>query len=486
MYLPTYLPVRTRDMVSGLSAALAEFASGLRWRAVPVITRQTLRCSLLDAIGVGACASKTMESSTIAADALVAVASPPERRAAVIGLAPRIGPDYAALLNGILIHSMDFDDTATVGHVHPATSVVAAVLAFADKLGANEETMLAGLAAGYEVCIRVGCATTRGAYRRGFHPTGIAGVFGAAAAGGRMVGLSPAEINHAFGIALSQASGSMQFLHDGAWTKRMHGGWAAHAAYVGVHLAQAGFTGPIASIEGPSGLVTSYSDDEAFATAAAGIGTTWLSDHADPKPYPACRYTHGLIEAATHLDARTLPDGPIIARLGTPSMRVVGTRDEHRVRPKNVVDAQFSAYFQVAEGLLHGATSWGSYLHIGDPDLQALAGRVIVEEDPSLGAVGGEIETSDGQVVRIDQPFGSGDRRMTSCQVLDKFLVNAAYAYDADRAKEIADRCLGRSDLEGLVTVLAEPLSQEDATGVPGGRRKADRSDERSETERES
>lgn len=442
----------------GLSAALAEFAAGLQWSAVPAVTQQTLRESLLDALGVAACASRTTESSAIAAAALEAVASEPERRACVIGLAPRLGPDYAALLNGILIHSMDFDDTATVGHVHPATSVVPAVLAFADRLACDEDTILAGLAAGYEVCIRVGRATTRGAYRRGFHPTGIVGVFGAVAAGGRMLGMSAAQVNHAFGIALSQASGSMQFLDEGAWTKRLHGGWGAHAAYVAVHLAQAGFTGPSDSIEGRNGLVASYSDDEALAVATQDIGAVWLSDQSEPKPYPACRYTHGLIEAASHLDASSLPAGPIIARLGSPSVPVVGMPHENKLRPTNIVDAQFSAYFHVAEGILHGATTWDSYSRIGDPALQAIAERVVVEEDASLGAVGGEIQTSDGRVVRVEQPFGSGDRRMSSTQVLDKFLVNAAYAYDAEQCQEIVERCVGQRDLQGLVGVLVNPL----------------------------
>ena len=146
----------------------------------------------------------------------------------VFGDAARYTPAGAALLNGALAHSLDFDDTHAAGSLHPGAPVIPAALAAGEMAGASGADVLAGIVAGYEVTCRVALALPAGEhYDRGFHPTATCGAFGAAAAAARVFGLSAEQVEGALGTVLSQCAGSLQFLANGAWTKRFQVGWAA-------------------------------------------------------------------------------------------------------------------------------------------------------------------------------------------------------------------------------------------------------------------
>src|SRR5207302_4879023 len=226
-------------------------------------------------------------------------------RAAGTGVASIIGGKasaqavWAALANGTAAHAVELDDVTTESSLHPGVAVIPPALALAEELGVAPASMLEAIVAGYEVTMRVGNALNpASAYARGFHPTGVAGAFGATAAAGRMLGLSPDQLSSALGIAGTLASGSLEYLAGGAWTKRLNPGWAGHAGITAARLAQAGFTGPVTVFEGRLGVLHAYSDAPIAERLLCDLGDLQSLQvmRVSIKPYACCRYNHGLID----------------------------------------------------------------------------------------------------------------------------------------------------------------------------------------------
>jgi len=206
------------------------------------------------------------------------------------------------MVNGTLAHSLDFDDTHAEGSIHSSAPIVPAALAAAEMTGASGKDLIAACVVGYEVQIRLSLALDPSAhYDRGYHPTATCGVFGAAAAAGKLLGLDADGLESAFGIALIQAAGSMQFLADGAWTKRSHVGQAAENGLQCAVLAAEGFQGPAEAFEGKWGFLHAYAPDADHAKATAGLGDTWQTLKLAVKPYPSCRYSHAALDGLIRL-----------------------------------------------------------------------------------------------------------------------------------------------------------------------------------------
>jgi 2-methylcitrate dehydratase PrpD len=422
-----------------ISAPLAAFVTGVRFADVPADAVELLKACWLDFVGLAAHASRHADSgpAVLAAVRSLAGAGGP---GTVLGLTETFPPAHAALLNGTHAHSFDFDDTNAYGTLHPGASVIAAGLAAAEARGASGRELLTALAVGYEVAARVGAALGETAYDRGFHPTGVAGIFGAVAASARVLGLTERELLAAWGAAGSFAAGSMQYLADGAWNKRIHPGWAAHAALFATTLAVSGFHGAAQPIEGRYGLLGAYGDAPRPELAVDGLGERWRLLQTAIKPYPSCRYTHGAIDAALRLRAAFGPGGTVRLRISSYAHQIVGERTEQKLRPRNLVDAQFSVYFQVAAALLDGRVGLASYEHLGRGTLDELMDRVFVEPDqglPALAAVA-TYRPPDGPetTTRVDAPVGEPPDGMPWAAVEEKFhpLAEDCFA-DAARAR---------------------------------------------------
>jgi 2-methylcitrate dehydratase PrpD len=178
----------------------------------------------------------------------------------IFGRRERAEAAWAALANGVAAHGLDMDDVENRSSLHPGVVVFPAVLALSEQLASPPTDIYAAVVAGYEITLRVGAALDpASAYERGFHPTAICGALGAVAASARLLKLSPLQTEMALGIAGSMAAGSMAYLHEGAWTKRLHPGWASHAGIIAARLAAAGFDGPIAILESRYGFLSAYS-----------------------------------------------------------------------------------------------------------------------------------------------------------------------------------------------------------------------------------
>ena len=227
----------------------------------------------LDFLGSAIRARRDAESTPSLLKMLEALALDGKGDSTVFGDSKTWTPAVAALLNGALGHSLDFDDTHADSSLHPSAPVVPAAFAVGEMVGASGRDVLTAIVAGYEVCCRLGNALDPTShYARGFHPTATAGTYGAAAAAGKLFGLSKDQIISAFGVSGSQAAGSLQFLVNGAWNKRYQVGAAAMNGVIAATLARNDFVGATESVEGKHGLLVGYSDNAHPDKATAGLG----------------------------------------------------------------------------------------------------------------------------------------------------------------------------------------------------------------------
>lgn len=343
-------------------------------------TRDALKRHLLDTFGLILGAREAAESSLAFREAvrtLVPGSGEGTGEAVSLATGESLSADAAAMLDGAFAHSLDFDDTHRESSLHPGAPVIPAALAVAQREGTSTNRLLAGVRAGYDVTCAVGRAVGPDAhYDRGFHITATCGTFGATAAAGVVAGLAPDELRDAFGANASQAAGSLQFLANGAWNKRLHPGLAARRGVTAVALAQAGFRGAAEPLGGQFGFFRAYSDDpdpDAIVTVEReAVAETAL------KPYPCCRYMHSAIDALTSLANEVDPAAveSVTVDLPAPGVRLTGDPIDAKRRPENFVDCQFSMPFAAALSLWTGDAGLRAFLDVqselSDPSLRRL------------------------------------------------------------------------------------------------------------------
>jgi len=400
---------------------LSAFVAGLGYDAIPEKVTRRARLLVLDTVGIAVRARHDTDS-TPAMMRAVADLGLDGGTARVFGDAAGYTPAGAALVNGALAHSLDFDDTHAPASLHPSAPVVPAAFAAAGMAGASGRDTLAGIVAGYEVICRVSKALVPSAhYARGFHPTSTCGAFAAAAAAARVFGLSPEQVADAFGIVLSQSAGSMQFLANGAWTKRFQIGNAAMAGLTAATLARAGYRGASEAFEGKSGFFAGYAPDPKPERAVEGLGRDWETLGIAVKPYPACRGMHAAVDAALELRLRHNLTDDAVRRvrvgLADTALFLVGRPEEQKRDPQNVVDGQFSGHFGVAVALREGRFGWDDYAtHLSDATTRALLQRIELVHDARAEAAYPEqiaatvaVETTDGRTHEAFVPVPRGE-----------------------------------------------------------------------------
>ncbi|WP_336343055.1 MmgE/PrpD family protein [Halalkalicoccus ordinarius] len=359
--------------------------------------------------------------------------------ATVIPSGERVSPDAGALVNGTLAHSLDFDDTHLGSSLHPGAPSIAAALATAEATGASSERFLAGVAAGYDVACTVGEAVNPDAhYAQGFHITATCGTFGATAAAGVVRGLSEEEVENAFGVNGSQAAGSLQFLENGAWNKRLHPGLAARRAVTAVELAAAGFEGAAEPIEGEFGFFEGYTHD-ARPEAIERLAGRNAVEETGLKPYPCCRYMHPAIDALRELATSVDPDEVTNVEVALPEagVRLTGAPIESKRRPENFVDCQFSMPFAAALALVEGAAGAEPFLRTAgrldesprfeDQGFRRLMDATSVDTDadvqdafPERWCARVSVEADEVYERFVDVPYGEPDDPMSWDRVTEK------------------------------------------------------------------
>ncbi len=433
---------------------LASFAASLRLEEIPERVRIRAAHHILDVVGI-ACVSTRYDFAHRTLSAICPLAGPGD--VPVLGTAVRLPPRDAALVNGLLCHALDFDDTHLGGVIHPSASVFPAALSAALMAGASGAALLTAYIIGVEAATRIG-AVARGAFHdRGFHPTSAVGVFGCVLAAGRLAGLTAGELASAQGIALSMASGTFEFLEDGAWNKRLHAGWAAQAAITAAALARQGFVGATSPYAGRFGLYNMFAAgglaQRDLSIATAGLGECWEIEQTAIKPYPVCHFTHACIDAALLLrEAGLRADDveSITAAVPAQIIPIVCEPQANKRRPSNSYDAQFSIPFLVAAALVRGQLTLSEIEATNDPEILAVAARVGYETDPNSPfprTYSGEliVRTKDGRTLRQREEINRGapERPLSNDDIIAKYRTNAALALSPEVAERIEAAVLG-------------------------------------------
>ena len=370
-----------------ITDTLAAFAADLSFSTLPEEVVERTKLLILDVSGITVRARYDAESTPSMLRAIKRLGLG-DGACSVIGDSDSYAPPAAALLNGTLAHSLDFDDTHAEGSIHSSAPIVPAALAAAEIAGSSGKELITAIVAGYEIQLRLSMALDPAEhYGRGFHPTATCGIFGASAAAGKLLGLDKKGLVSAFGIALSQAAGSMQFLANGAWTKRSHVGQAAQNGLICAMLAFEGFKGPVKAFEGKAGFLKSYSPKPRFLRAISGLYSDWETMRLAVKPYPSCRYSHAAMDALIDLreehsiDPAEIQD--VVIGLPQVGINLIGDPIEVKKKPKSVVDGQFSMPFCAAVVLREGKMGWDHYsTHLADKTTLDLCSKVDCTLDP--------------------------------------------------------------------------------------------------------
>ncbi|GHJ08060.1 MmgE/Prp family protein [Micromonospora humidisoli] len=353
-----------------LGRQLAAFAAGTPAGTLPAEVVDSVRNRVLDVVGLCVAAVGLPTSRAV----LDYVREQGGRgQATAVGLPDPVPAALAAFANGVLAHSLDYDDTHLPSVLHPSASVVPAALAAADLTGASGRETVAAIAVGLEVCVRLGMAgfdRTAGNsvfFEHGQHATSICGTLGGAVAAARLFGLDADRTLDALGVAASMAAGLIEANRTGGTVKRIHCGWAAHSAVTAASLARHGISGPPTVLEGRFGFFEAFLRGEYDpAEIVSGLGVDWAVPDIFFKPYPANHFTHAAIDAALALRARGVtPQDVATVTLGvpTPVIRTIGQPIDRKRRPTTGYEAQFSGPYAVAAGL-HG----GGVLGVGPDD----------------------------------------------------------------------------------------------------------------------
>jgi 2-methylcitrate dehydratase PrpD len=432
-----------------LSGRIAEFA--FQEREIPEGVAACAIDHILDAIGVGLAASSLPTSAGWHA-AVRALGAGEE--AGALGFAGRLPAPSAALLNGALIHSLEYDDTHTASIVHGSAVVVAAALAAVQRHGASGAELVRAVVAGWEVMIRMGLAAPGAFQRRGFQVTAVGGPFVAALLATLVARTSPREAMDAMGIAGSQAGGVFEFLVEGATVKAMHPGWAAHAGLVAAELAAGGMTGPTTIFEGKHGFYRLYAGDEEAPARLAGLldslGSRWLLLEASLKGYPCCHYLHSFLEAAERLYRGGVGAESISAidcEVPEEEAMLICEPWERKLAPVSGYEAKFSLPYALAVMLCRGEINVATFAGAAS-DRAALALAQRVRWRPWRGsgfpqrfAAKLSVQLRDGKRREelVPQVRGSPERPFTREEIDAKFSANAALRLGKTGARELRE-----------------------------------------------
>lgn len=343
-----------------LAEQLARFAAGTSYDDLPLEVVDSVKMRVLDTLGI-AIAAAPLDTSRAARRWAEEQGGAPQ--ASAVGLERRLPANLAAFVNGVLAHSLDYDDTHLPSVLHPSAAVIPAALAAAERADADGRQLIRAIAVGLEACVRLGMAGyDEGAknstfFEHGQHATSICGAMGGAVAAAVIEGQEIAVLN-SLGVAASMASGIIEANRAGGTVKRLHCGWAAHSAIAAADLVRHGLTGPTTVLEGRFGFFEAWLHGKFDPTAVTrGLGTQWSVPDISFKPYPANHFTHAAVDAASALRSRGIrPEQIESLTLGVPApnLRTIGEPIEVKRTPASGYMAQFSGPYAVAVGLLGG------------------------------------------------------------------------------------------------------------------------------------
>jgi 2-methylcitrate dehydratase PrpD len=426
-----------------VAETLSERIAPIDAARLPAGVRRKCEGLLLDIVGLCVAARSTdyVERALAACD--------DDGPCTAIGHARQLSAAAAAFVNGTAAHGEDFDDTFEGGPVHAGAVVVPAVLAACERHHPDGAAALIGIAVGVETICRLSLVVPKAIHRSGFHPTAVLGTVAAAAGVAAALRLAPGQMVDALGNAGSMASGIIEYLAEGAWTKRLHPGWAGQAGVRAALLGRAGFTGPRTVFEGTHGLFHGFAHTAAgdYAALTGDFGERWVMETLAFKPYPCGTMTHPYIDCARRLVSRGIAAADIVELVCE-----VADGTVHRLweplaakrRPPNGYAAKFSTPYCVARAFLRGAVGLDAFSEkaVAEPDVLELAAKVRYEIDPDnpyphnyTGHIRAVLR--DGRVIEERQPHLRGGARepLSRQDIEEKFRLNVRHGgWDTARA----------------------------------------------------
>jgi 2-methylcitrate dehydratase PrpD len=421
------------DRRRSISEKLAARIAALEAPHLPAALRETCARLLIDVIGL--CVVVRKADYVQAALAAWPDAGP----ATAIGHARALSAAGAAFVNGTAAHGEDFDDTFEGGPVHAGAAIVPAVLAAAEQEGLSGSAALLGIAVGVETICRLSLVVPKAVHKAGFHPTAVFGAMAAAAGVGAALRLEPARLTHALGIAGSMASGIIEYLADGSWTKRMHPGWAAQSGLRAALLARAGFTGPRTVLEGTHGLFNAFAHTREgdWAALLEGFGERWVAETLAFKPYPCGTMIQPYIDCARRLRERGVAAEDVadmVCEVGEGTVHRLWEPLGDKQRPPNGYAAKFATPYCIAAALLRGNLGLADFTDaaVADPAVRELAAKARYAIDPANpypNAYTGHILLTlrDGRNLEERQPHlrGGAQAPLSRAELEAKFRLNA-------------------------------------------------------------
>ncbi|MGQ7791542.1 MmgE/PrpD family protein [Faunimonas sp. B44] len=457
-------PIKTTRFAA---EAFSDWARGLTADAVPTRAREVAKLALIDHVGLAVSARREPYVEAILAswDA--------EGPCTAFGHGRGFDAAGAALVNGVASHGEDYDDTFEGNPVHTSTVVIPAVLAVCERYGRSGADALAGIVAGGEFICRMALVAPTAVHRAGFHPTAVIGALGAAVGTGVALGLNARQLTDALGVAGSMASGIIEYLAEGTWTKRLHPGWAAQAGIRAALLGKHGFLAPRSVIEGEHGFFFAFAApgiERRYGELTDGLGERFHMESIAFKPYACGTMTQPFIDCAIRLaegGVRAEDVEDVLCRVGEGTVHRLWEPLAEKRRPSTPYSAKFSVPYCVAVGLVDRAAGLGQFTEarIADPALLALTGKVRYEIDPDdeyprnySGDV--TVRLRDGSERRVRQPHMRGGARepLSEAEILSKFDANLAFGGLAEAGAELralCERLFEMDDLSALGRIRA-------------------------------
>jgi 2-methylcitrate dehydratase PrpD len=443
---PSAPPEYTRELV--------EFLHGITADNLPADVLDRARYFLLDYLSVAIRGS--LEESAQCVQRMIARTGS-TGCATVIGTSIRTTPALAALANGTSSHGIEQDDTHGGGSIHLGTTMYSVALALSEMLPETTSgSFLAAVVAGYEAAARIAMAAqAKEQYRLGFHPTQTCGVFGAAVTASKILNLTADQTMAAVGIAGSMAAGSMEFLAEGAWTKRIHPGLAARNGIEAALLAAEGFIGPRHPLEGRDGFLQAYSGKPVPDHLIADLGVSFEIKHTAVKPHACCRYMQGPIDAILEIMRERNVDAGHIVSIEVAVLEagwgIVCEPRHKKYHPESAVDAQFSMPFGAAIAALYGVAGLDQFTadQARLPQVRRMVGKVTLMKDIRIEATFPRewparvaILLDDGRTYEkfVRYPKGDPENPLTWDEMAAKFRTLAGRVLPADRCDSIIDQ----------------------------------------------
>lgn len=432
-----------------LAERLATRICALTAARLPGAVRRKCEDLLVDAVGLAV----TARNEDYVKSALAACQD--DGACTAIGHGRTLSAADAALVNGTAVHGEDFDDTFEGGPVHAGAVIVPAVLAVCERRRLDGAAALLGIAVGVETMCRLSLVAPTRTHKAGFHPTAVFGAMGAAAGVGAALKLAPPQLVDALGTAASMASGIIEYLAEGAWTKRLHAGWAAQSGIKAALLGRAGFLGPRTVLEGVHGFFHAFAHTREgdYSALINDFGTRWVTETLAFKAYPCGTMTHPYIDCARRLAARGIKADDIaemICDVGEGTVHRLWEPLAAKQRPANGYAGKFSTPYCIAAGFVRGNVGLGDFTDtaVKDPRVVALAEKVRYRIDPQnpypknfTGHI--RVTLRDGTVVEERQPHmrGGAHEPLTRADIEEKFVLNVQHGgWSKERAAAVLRR----------------------------------------------